>query len=83
VRKVGLWQEGFGRWERTLQRGEMRDVKVRNMRLEPGDTVWEFKTDRPAINPGNNDPRKIAFKLSNLDIEVLGRADDIPPRAMR
>ncbi len=83
VREVGLWQEGFGRWERTLQRGEMRDVKVRNMRLEPGDTVWNFKTDRPPINPGNNDPRKVAFKLSNLEIDVLGRADDIPPRAMR
>ena len=83
TRKVGLYQEGYGRWERTLERGELRDVKVRNMRLEPGDTVWNFQTDRPPMNPRDNDPRKVAFKLSNLEIEVLGRADDIPPRARR
>lgn len=80
VRKVGLWQDEYARWERTLQRGEMRDVKVRNMRLEPGDTLWKFQTDLPAIYPGNNDPRKIAFKLSNLVIDVTGRADDLPPK---
>ncbi len=80
VRKVGLWQDDYARWERTLQKGEMRDVTVRNMRLEPGDTLWKFETDRPAVYPGNNDPRKVAFKLSNLLINVTGRADDLPPK---
>lgn len=79
-RKVGLWQDGYARWERTLQRGESRDVKVRNMRLEPGDTVWKFQTDLPPINPGNKDPRLVAFKVSNLTIDIIGRADDLPPR---
>jgi len=80
VRKVGLWQDDYARWERTLEKGEMRDVTVRNMRLEPGDTLWKFETDLPAVYPGNNDPRKVAFKLSNLVIEVTGRADDLPPK---
>lgn len=79
-RKVGLWQDGYARWERPLKRGESRDIKVRNMRLEPGDTLWKFETDLPAIYPGKNDSRRIAFKVSDLVINILGRADDLPPK---
>lgn len=79
-RKVGLWQDDYARWERTLKRGELKVIKVRNMRLKAGDTLWKFETDVPAIYPGNNDPRRLAFRLSDLNIDILGRADDLPPK---
>ena len=80
TRKVGLWQDEYARWERTLTRGELREVKVRNMRLEPGDTLWKFETDVPAAYPDGLDRRRLTFSLRDLKIEVLGRADDLPPR---
>jgi len=79
ARTVGLWQGSYARWERKLDPGELREVKVRNMRLEPGDTLWEFKTDAPAIRPDNTDPRLLAFRLRELTITILGKADVIPP----
>ena len=75
-----MWQDDYARWERTLTRGEVREVKVRNMRLEPGDTLWKFETNIPAAYPDSNDRRRLAFSLRDLKIEILGRADDLPPR---
>ena len=63
TRKVGLWQDEYARWERTLKRGEVREVKVRNMRLEPGETLWKFATDVPAAYPDSNDRRRL-WKLA-------------------
>lgn len=81
ARKVGLWQENYARWERNLKPGELREVKVRNMRLEPGDTVWRFETDIPAAFAGVDDHRRVAFSVRDLQLDVIGRADDMPPRA--
>jgi hypothetical protein len=79
ARTVGLWQGNYARWERKLAAGEMREVKVRNMQLEPGDTLWRFKTDVPATYPDKYDPRLLAFSLRDLTITILGKADVIPP----
>ncbi len=83
TRKVGLWQDEYARWERTLKRGEVREVKVRNMRLEPGETLWKFATDVPAAYPDSNDRRRLAFSVRDFTIEILGRADDLPPRRLK
>jgi hypothetical protein len=83
ARKVGLWQDHYARWERTLQSGEKRDVKVRDLRLEPGDTLWRFETDVPPSRPEGDDQRLMAFSLRDLKIEILGRADDLPPKPGR
>ncbi|MDB6169872.1 MAG: hypothetical protein JWM88_2736 [Verrucomicrobia bacterium] len=79
ARTVGLWQGTYARWERRLAPGEMREVKVRNMRLEPGDTVWRFETDVQGTYPASDDPRRLAFSLRDLTIAILGKADVIPP----
>jgi len=52
----------------------MREVRVDNVRLAPGDTVWRFETDRAPEFPNNGDPRKMAFSLRNLRIEMKAKA---------
>jgi hypothetical protein len=52
----------------------MREVRVDNVRLAPGDTVWRFDTDRAPEFPNNGDPRKMAFSLRNLRIEMKAKA---------
>lgn len=79
ARTVGLWQANYARWERKLAAGELREVKVRNMRLEPGDTLWRFETDRPGDQPNTGDPRALTFCLRNLTLTILGKADPVPP----
>ena len=78
-RTVGLWEGGRARWERKMRRGEMRAIKVRRMRLEPGETLWTFKTDMPATYTDSDDRRRITFSLRDLKISILGKADDLPP----
>lgn len=78
ARTVGLWQGTYARWERKMAAGETREVKVRNMRLEPGETVWRFETDKPGNFPGSGDPRRLAFSLRDLTITIIGKADVIP-----
>jgi hypothetical protein len=58
----------------------MREVKVRNMRLEPCDTLWRFETDSPGAYPDSNDRRRLAFSLRDLTITIIGKADVVPPR---
>lgn len=79
ARTVGLWQGTYARWERKLAAGEMREVKVRNMVLGPGETLWQFKTDAPATYPDSYDRRRLAFSLRDLKITILGKADVVPP----
>ena len=83
ARTVGLWQGTYARWERKLAPGELREVKVRNMRLEPGETLWRFETDMPGMYPGNEDRRRLAFSLRDLKISIIGKADPLPPGAPR
>lgn len=54
-----------------------RPVTVRRTRLEPGITTWNFETDQPAELPDNGDPRKMAFSLRNLKIELIERAEPL------
>ena len=80
ARTVGLWQGDYARWERKLAPGELREIKVRHMRLDPGDTLWRFETDKPGIFPESDDRRRLAFSLRDLKIQILGKADVIPVR---
>lgn len=83
TRKVGLWQDEYARWERTLQPNELRRVTVRNMRLEPGDTVWKFETNLPAAIPAGADGRAVAFRVREFEIDLVGRADNLPPQSRK
>ena len=53
----------------TVQK--LRGVEWRGVRLEPGDTVWKFVTDKPAQQPSSGDLRKVGFSLRNLQIRVV------------
>ena len=65
--------------DRVLWSGDtirtLRGVVVRDVRLEPGDTVWRLTTDQEAEFPPNGDLRKVAFSLRNLEIRVTRRAE--------
>lgn len=65
-----LWSGG------TLR--TLRGVKLHGVRLDPGDTVWNFETNLPAEFPVNGDPRSLAFSLRNLTINVAARATPPP-----
>lgn len=62
--------------ERVLWSGpvarDTRKVTVRNLRLPPGDTAWRFDTDRPAVSPGNGDPRLVAYRVCNFELTLVG-----------
>lgn len=49
-------------------------VRLSDVTLTPGDTVWRFESDKPPEFPGNGDPRKMAFSLRNLHIQVKAKA---------
>ena len=62
-----LWSGATGR--------ALQLARIRQVRLEPGSTVWRFESDQPAESPLNGDPRKMAFSLRNFKIQVQQRAD--------
>jgi hypothetical protein len=45
------------------------EVVLRDVRLPPGGTGWEFETDRPTVKPPDGDGQALAFNLRNLKIE--------------
>lgn len=61
--------------ERVLWTGatepQMIDVDLPGLVLAPGDTVWHFETDRPAAAPPNGDPRKVAFRVCDFEVELI------------
>jgi hypothetical protein len=82
-RRIGLWEGSYARWERPMRPGETRDVKVRNMPLFPGDTVWRFETDQPGNYPDSDDRRRLAFSIRDLTITIVGKADPMMRRPAR
>jgi hypothetical protein len=63
---------------RTVWAGEadpkLCEVVLRDLRLPPGGTVWEFETDRPSVTPKNGDGQALAFSLHDLKIELKSAA---------
>jgi hypothetical protein len=58
----------------SLWQGEVAPVlrpgEVDSVQLPPGDTTWEFDTDKPpTLRPGNR--RKVAFSLRSLKLVLL------------
>jgi len=66
-----LWTGVVGR--------ELCEVVLRDVHFPPGDTVWKFETDQPAVQLENGDMRSVAFSLRNLKLKPKGR-DDSPAR---
>ena len=62
-------------WSGALTDRSLQRAKIRKFRLEPGANVWKFGTEQPAESPPNGDPRKMAFSLRNLRIEIEARAE--------
>ncbi len=72
-RSVVVRDAGRVIWQASLDRGVLRRGAVRNVRFEPGDTTWRFTTDLPPLEPTGGDPRRVAFSLRNLEIDIVGR----------
>ena len=69
-RRVELRQSGHVLWSGSLEPGVLQKVALPSVILAPGDTGWNFTTDRPAATPNPDDRRPIAFSVRDLKIEV-------------
>lgn len=58
----------------------LRGSTVAGVRLEPGDTLWRFETDRAPRPPTPEEPRQLAFSLRNLEIRIRGQAETPPKK---
>ncbi len=59
-------------WRGVLTPNERRPVSIPEVLLPPGDTVWQFETDRPAVSPSETDKRELGFSLRNLKLDLKG-----------
>lgn len=73
-RGAEVWQGGRRLWRGALERGRLSPVEIRQVRLEPGDTLWRFTTDRPSFVPGNGDTRQLGLSVRNLRVVLRGPA---------
>lgn len=60
-------------WSGMLPPGDAVRARIDGIELAPGDTVLEFRSDRPAAFPGNNDPRRLSFSVRGFEIDVERR----------
>jgi hypothetical protein len=68
-RRVVMRANGRILWAGRAGR-KMCEVVLNDAPLPPGDTVWKFETDRPAVKPKNGGQRSVAFCLHTLTIEL-------------
>jgi hypothetical protein len=77
-RTVRVFQGGTLRWQGTVDRvGAL--VTLPHVRLEPGANPWRFDTDKPAMLPGRDTLRPVAFNLRNLVIRAVRRLEEPAP----
>jgi hypothetical protein len=60
-------------WQNTLEPAEVTPVTLSDVYLPPGDTVLLFRSDRPAAYPGNEDRRRLTYRVRDLEIDIKGR----------
>jgi hypothetical protein len=55
-------------------------VRVLPVRLEPGDNLWRFETDKPPITPEGDTLRPVTFNLRNFVVQAVRKLEaDSPP----
>lgn len=72
-RKAIVLRGGSIVWQGQLEPSEVKYVSLKGIDLPPGDTVFVFKSDRPAGYPGNGDQRRLSFSLRDLELDLKGR----------
>ncbi len=60
-------------WRGMLEPAEVREVTLPGVVLAPGDTVFGFRSDRPAAFPGHGDIRKLTFSVRDLEFDLRER----------
>ena len=74
-RTVFITSPVFHSWTIPLKKAELSHEAYKHVRLEPGDSVMHFESDKPALPPDNGiDPKKVAFSLRDLEITIEGVA---------
>jgi hypothetical protein len=56
-----------------LDGSSIQEVVLKGFVLPPGDTVIEFRSNRPPAYPGNNDKRRLTFSVRGFEIDLKGR----------
>ena len=49
---------------------EVRQAKIPDIVLQPGDTTLDFRSDRPPAYPGNDDERRLSYSVRSLEIDL-------------
>jgi hypothetical protein len=73
-RTVAVTQDGRKLWSGALRPAHDNRAFITAVRLPPGDTELTFRSDRPPVSPGNGDPRRFAFSVRDLTIDLKGEA---------
>jgi hypothetical protein len=51
-------------------------VSLKNVRFLPGETLWQFETDLEGVVPDPRDPRLVAFKVRNLQVDLTSAVNE-------
>jgi hypothetical protein len=73
TREVSVLSGGQKLWSEFVGADRV-EFSLHSFRIEPGTTVFVFKTPKEPIMPNPKDRRLLAFSLRNLKFEVTGRA---------
>jgi len=77
-RAVSVRHGGDVLWRGALRPDEPRLVELPQVRLEPGDTVWEFSSDAPAAASSAGNGQERAFSIRNLKLALHESAGGPP-----
>jgi len=61
-------------YDAFLSPGQAETPQRFTVTLRPGKTELQFKTDAPAVPPGNGDPRKLAYNVTDFSIDAEEKA---------
>lgn len=75
TRTVTVKQKGEALVHVALVPEAHREILLSDVRLEPGETIWNFVTDAPSAFPKSDELRRIAFSLRNYKIVLRGKAE--------
>jgi hypothetical protein len=78
-RVVSIRAPGRTLWLGKLEKGKLKEVRISNYTLPPGESLWSFETPTPPVPPGPADSRALAFSLRNLRIAL--KRSQSPPAA--
>jgi hypothetical protein len=77
-RELQIW--GGGRRLRTAKIGkDLKVINVASIEIPPGESLIEFRSDRPPVAPGAGDGRLLGFAAYGIELNVRPREEPVEP----